>query len=377
MQGTQQSLRKGTILSGNSYNYKIEGILGQGSSGIAYLASIQLQGELGCLNTHTQVAIKEFFQKNFNGREGTTVTCSNEKAFKEYKTKFLREAKNLSKLKHPHIVDILEAFEANNTCYYVMEYLEGGSFDSYIKAENGLSESEALTCIRQIGEALQFMHNNRMLHLDLKPKNIMRRKDGSIVLIDFGLSKQYNSQGEPETSTAIGYGTPGYAPIEQSCYRDGEGFPITIDIYALGATLFKTLTGKTPPNASNIMNYGFPEAELQERNISNKTITAIRHAMKPEKNASPFLLLFLHKRPPRLQAFPIHSADCRLGFLRLFFLNPCFAVTQDSQHLIDNVLGARACDAVEIAEHPRGGKIGVHLAVCNFPAEVVRVTVVF
>lgn len=105
MQGTQQSLRKGTILSGNSYNYKIEGILGQGSSGIAYLASIQLQGELGCLNTHTQVAIKEFFQKNFNGREGTTVTCSNEKAFKEYKTKFLREAKNLSKLKHPHIVD--------------------------------------------------------------------------------------------------------------------------------------------------------------------------------------------------------------------------------------------------------------------------------
>ena len=65
MQGTQQSLRKGTILSGNSYNYKIEGILGQGSSGIAYLASIQLQGELGCLNTHTQVAIKEFFQKNF------------------------------------------------------------------------------------------------------------------------------------------------------------------------------------------------------------------------------------------------------------------------------------------------------------------------
>ena len=222
---------------------------------------------------------------NFNGREGTTVTCSNEKAFKEYKTKFLREAKNLSKLKHPHIVDILEAFEANNTCYYVMEYLEGGSFDSYIKAENGLSESEALTCIRQIGEALQFMHNNRMLHLDLKPKNIMRRKDGSIVLIDFGLSKQYNSQGEPETSTAIGYGTPGYAPIEQSCYRDGEGFPITIDIYALGATLFKTLTGKTPPNASNIMNYGFPEAELQERNISNKTITAIRHAMKPEKNA--------------------------------------------------------------------------------------------
>ncbi len=166
-----------------------------------------------------------------------------------------------------------------------MEYLEGGSFDSYIKAENGLSESEALTCIRQIGEALQFMHNNRMLHLDLKPKNIMRRKDGSIVLIDFGLSKQYNSQGEPETSTAIGYGTPGYAPIEQSCYRDGEGFPITIDIYALGATLFKTLTGKTPPNASNIMNYGFPEAELQERNISNKTMTAIRHAMKPEKNA--------------------------------------------------------------------------------------------
>ena len=65
MQGTQQSLRKGTILSGNSYNYKIEGILGQGSSGIAYLASIQLQGELGYLNTHTQSSHKRIFSEEF------------------------------------------------------------------------------------------------------------------------------------------------------------------------------------------------------------------------------------------------------------------------------------------------------------------------
>lgn len=93
------------------------------------------------------------------------------------------------------------------------------------------------------------MHSNKMLHLDLKPKNIMLDKDGKSYLIDFGLSKQYTETGEPESSTKVGAGTPGHAPIEQANYREGKGFPVTMDIYALGATMFKMLTGQRPPGS--------------------------------------------------------------------------------------------------------------------------------
>ena len=167
----------------------------------------------------------------------------------------MREAINLSKLKHPNIIKVIESFEANNTIYYAMEYIDGGSLDDYIKKNHGLKEDEAITIIKQISSALSFMHNNKMLHLDLKPSNIMVKKSGSIVLIDFGLSKQYNSKGEPESSTKVGAGTPGYAPIEQANYCEGKEFPVTMDVYALGATMFKMLTGMRPPESSDILNY--------------------------------------------------------------------------------------------------------------------------
>ena len=280
------TLSQGYVLKSKLYNYRIEKVLGQGAFGITYLARIELQGGLGSLESSIHVTIKEFFMKEICGREGTSVTSSASSKgglFYEYKEKFAREAKNLSKLKHPNIVNVMEFFEANNTCYYVMEYLSGGDLDSLIERRGRLSEADTLRYTRQIAEALSFMHGNKMLHLDLKPKNVMLNADGDAILIDFGLSKQYDKSGEPESSTTVGRGTPGYAPLEQANYQDGHGFPVTMDVYALGATMYKMLTGKRAPEASVILNEGFPRETMQSQGISSQIIDLVNKAMNPLK----------------------------------------------------------------------------------------------
>ena len=277
-------LPTGTVLKGSSYSYRIEKTLGQGSFGITYLASVKMAGALGAIDANIKVAIKEFFMRDINGRSDTTVTSGSKGGiYDEYKRKFTREALNLSKLQHPNIIKVIESFEANNTIYYVMEYIGGGSLDDYIAKNNGLKEDEAIRIIKQIGNALSFMHDNKMIHLDLKPSNIMMKESGDVVLIDFGLSKQYDSNGEPESSTKVGAGTPGYAPIEQANYREGKGFPVTMDVYALGATMFKMLTGVRPPEASDILNDGFPLYELQERKVNDTLSACIAKAMATTK----------------------------------------------------------------------------------------------
>ena len=272
-------LTNGTLLQGGKY--KIESVLGQGAYGITYLATATMKGALG--NIAVKVAIKEFFSKELNTRkvDGNVSEVSSDSLAGKYSNMFLREARNLSHLKHEGIVNVLEAFSENNTHYYVMEYVDGGSLDAYIRSKGRLSERETLSLARQIGSALSFMHENKMLHLDLKPKNIMLRADGTLCLIDFGLSKQYEADGEPESSTTIGLGTPGYAPLEQGDSDDRKTFAPTLDIYAFGATLFKMLTGKTPPRSSDIFNEGFPEDELLSLGISEATLAAIKQAMSP------------------------------------------------------------------------------------------------
>ncbi len=275
----------GTVLWGESCIYRIQKVLGSGSFGITYLADVELKGALGSLHSNTQVAIKEFFMKEINGREGSTVTSSNKGGVvDDYRRKFRREAANLAKLNHPDIVKVLESFDTNGTSYYVMEYIDGMSLDKAIERKGRLGEAQSLAIMRHVCTAVSYMHKNKMLHLDIKPGNIMLRSNGDAVLIDFGLSKQYDDKGQPETSTTIGSGTPGYAPIEQANYReskDFQDFPETMDVYALGGTLFKMLTGHRPPNASEILNYGFPWGELKQHGVSDGMINVISHAMAP------------------------------------------------------------------------------------------------
>jgi len=282
---TNNELPIGTTLRGASYTYTIERVLGQGTFGITYLATtkVKADGALGALEATLHVAIKEFFMHDLNGRHGAEVTCSSKSGiYEHYRHKFAREAQNLSKLHHANIVRVLESFEANNTAYYAMEFCEGGSLDALIGGD-GLAEGQAVAYAEQIGAALVAMHGERVLHLDLKPGNVMLRKDGSVALIDFGLSKQYDESGEPESSTTVGGGTPGYAPLEQAHYREGKDFPVQMDLYALGATLFKMLTGERPAEAAMLLNEGFPTEKLTAKGVSELTIAVIAKAMSPMK----------------------------------------------------------------------------------------------
>lgn len=285
---TTTSLAIGTILHGEAYDYKIMDVLGQGTFGITYKAKVEMKGALGRLDSNMYVAVKEFFMKEVNGRENSSVTSgstSNGGLFYYYRDKFEREARNLSTLSHPNIVKVLEAFHANGTTYYSMEYIDGISLDKKIaqSPQGRIPLTEAIETLKQISAAIAFMHSRNMLHLDVKPGNVMMRKDGTAVLIDFGLSKQYTSDGEPESSTKVGAGTPGYAPIEQASYHEGKGFPTMMDVYALGGTLFKMLTGQRPPEASEILNEGFPTDSLRQLFIPDNIVNSISRAMAPLK----------------------------------------------------------------------------------------------
>lgn len=285
---TTTSLAIGTIIHGEAYDYKIMDVLGQGTFGITYKAKVEMRGALGRLDSNMYVAVKEFFMKEVNGRENSSVTSgstSNGGLFYYYRDKFEREARNLSTLSHPNIVKVLEAFHANGTTYYSMEYIDGISLDKKIaqSPQGRMPLTEAIETLKQIGAAIAFMHSRNMLHLDVKPGNVMMRKDGTAVLIDFGLSKQYTSDGEPESSTKVGAGTPGYAPIEQASYHEGKGFPTMMDVYALGGTLFKMLTGQRPPEASEILNEGFPTDSLRQLFIPDNIVNSISRAMAPLK----------------------------------------------------------------------------------------------
>lgn len=285
---TTTSLAIGTILHGEAYDYKIMDVLGQGTFGITYKAKVEMKGALGRLDSNMYVAVKEFFMKEINGRENSSVTSgstSNGGLFCYYRDKFEREARNLSTLSHPNIVKVLEAFHANGTTYYSMEYIDGISLDKKIaqSPQGRMPLTEAIETLKQISAAIAFMHSRNMLHLDVKPGNVMMRKDGTAVLIDFGLSKQYTSDGEPESSTKVGAGTPGYAPIEQASYHEGKGFPTMMDVYALGGTLFKMLTGQRPPEASEILNEGFPTDSLRQLFIPDNIVNSISKAMAPLK----------------------------------------------------------------------------------------------
>lgn len=252
--------------------YRIEKILGQGGFGITYLAID--------VNLDRYVAIKEFFPKDYCDREDTTshVTLGTQGA-KEFvnklKAKFLKEARNIAKFDNPYIVRIHSAFEENNTAYYVMDYIEGETLADIVKNEGPIPEKKALQYIKKVGNALEYVHTRNMTHLDVKPANIIvREEDGTPILIDFGLAKQYDAQGQQTSTTPTGI-SHGYAPMEQYSSGGIKEFSPQTDLYSLGATLYFILSGGVPPQAAKLIeeDLTFPPA------IPQRLIPPISKAM--------------------------------------------------------------------------------------------------
>ena len=203
----------------------------------------------------------------------------------KFRQKFIKEAQNISRLNHPNIIKVLDVFEENGTAYYVMEYINGGSLSEMIKQNGNLSEDETLYYTRKIASALQYIHSKKMNHLDVKPANVLLRQDGDVVLIDFGLSKNYDAAGEQTTSTPVGISV-GYAPIEQSRVGGVGMFSPATDIYSLGATMFKMLTGQTPPEASAIFDDGLPEMPSTASDLIKRVITKSMEPRRKERYQS-------------------------------------------------------------------------------------------
>ncbi len=258
-------------------NYRILKVLGQGGFGITYLA-IQVRLD-------RKVAIKEFFMKDFCERNEATSqvtlgTAGSRETVNSCRKKFLKEAKHIAKLDHPNIIRIIDVFDENSTSYYVMEYIEGGSLDNKL-GTTGLSMSDATRYILQVAEALKYIHKKNIAHLDIKPSNIMLNGNDEIVLIDFGVSKQYDLTGGQTSVSPVGRSS-GYAPLEQYDPNGVKDFSPQTDIYSLGATYFKLLTGITPLNAFGITK-GFLQENLKAKGVPTAVISIICKSMEKLK----------------------------------------------------------------------------------------------
>ena len=219
-------------------DYRILRTLGQGGFGITYLAEVISSGE--------KVVIKENLPTFCAWRDRSTLQVSatnpNDE-LQEYPkllTRFVEEARLLARLDHPNIVKVLDAFEALGTAYYVMPWL--GGTELHKTAPENLTEAWLQSLLRTMLDALQYLHSNNIYHRDVKPGNILLTEDGTPVLIDFGTARAIISE---RSATLVG--SPGYSPIEQMRAKGKRG-PWT-DIYSLGATCYRLITGECTPLA--------------------------------------------------------------------------------------------------------------------------------
>lgn len=294
-----QALPVGTALlspgtAGNPpRRYVIQGVLGAGGFGITYKATTRITFQN--LPVDISVAIKEHFvnrdcRRSHDGSVSSTDGYRDE--VEASRKAFRTEARRLNEISGqcPYIISVNEVFDANETTYYVMEFVDGKTLSDYVShhvANTGrpLSEEEALALFRPLSEAVSFLHDNRVLHQDIKPGNVMLclNEHGRLYpkLIDFGLSKHYDAQGQPTSTINMAGYSEGYAPLEQ--YRGVSSFAPTVDVYALGATLYFMLTGTRPRPAGDMLPDDIRTA-LLSAGVSTVTCEAVVHAMEESRN---------------------------------------------------------------------------------------------
>lgn len=253
--------------------YVIEQVLGQGGFGITYKAIDQLG---------RPVAIKEFFPSNFCFRQDYGVVkipgYTGVFDFDKYREDFFDEARTLTGFDHPNIVKIWDAFKANNTAYFVMQFEEGQTLQDILSSKVYLSESETVKLLKEVGHALEYIHKQGTLHRDIKPSNIIVRKNGKPILIDFGAARKVIHGNEEHTAIL----SHGFAPPEQYDKSGKKGD--FIDVYGLGATCYCCLTGSVPLRADHRLAHVMPEPNAINPKISDAMNAIIVKALELESD---------------------------------------------------------------------------------------------
>ena len=282
----QSALTVGSVLKGAAV-YTIVEHLHNGGFGITYRATTQIM--VGNIPQTITFTIKEFFMSKICSRDAAgnvVVAKENLQIFRHAKADFKGEAEILHSLKHENIVPVNEVFEQNNTVYYVMSYLGKMSLYQYV-AENGglLQEHQAKDIILHLSGALVYLHNHNILHLDIKPDNIMMVKHGDTikpVLIDFGQAL-YFVNGKPQKDKGIMGYSKGYSSSEMK--QKVVSFSPSLDVYSLTATLLYMLSGKDPCDAEELsiskVYRSLPES------TSQITIDAIVGGLQKDANNCP------------------------------------------------------------------------------------------
>ena len=289
IQSFPDSLPAGT----NLLQYRVEKVLGQGGFGLTYLAQDT--------RLDMSVALKEFFPRESAAREpngGVRPKSSLEnEQFAAGLKGFLSEAQILARFRHPNIVQVHNFFEENSTAYMVMAFEKGESLSVLLKLQEHWSEVELLKIVLPLLDGLKILHGAGFIHRDIKPGNIYIRQNGTPVLLDFGATR--HAIGE-HTKTLTALLTPGYAPMEQY-YSSSKRQGAWTDIYAMGAVLYRAITGQVPDHATDRMS-ALPRGELDPlpplmslglSGYSHHFLEAIDHALQVlEKDRPQTVTLF-------------------------------------------------------------------------------------
>ena len=285
-QGTdadQAFLPAGTRL----FEYRIDKVLGHGGFGITYLAR----------DTHLDkpVAIKEYLPAHLAVRNNTHVSArspNEQRAFDWGRRQFLKEAQTLARFAHPNLVPVHRYFQAHETAYFVMSYVEGETLAARLKRDPTPSEDWLRSVLLPVMNGLKTVHRAGFLHRDIKPENILLQQDDTPVLIDFGAARVNLDSATRSTMCAL---TAGYAPLEQYGSAGHQG-PWT-DIYALGAVVYRAVTGRKPPEAVNRIHGDslVPARVLGQGRYSEAFLDAVDWALSLHPEDRPRCVLDLQK----------------------------------------------------------------------------------
>lgn len=263
--------------------YEIRAVLGVGGFGITYLGHDTL--------LHRPVAIKEYLPNALAVRAtDATVHPKSEADQEQYRwglDRFLQEARILARFNHPNIVRVLRVFEAHGTAYLVMDFEAGQSLADHLAAlppGPSLNQTQLLGIFLPLLDGLRAVHSAGFLHRDIKPANILLRPDGTPVLLDFGSARQALG-GHTQSLTAVV--TPRYAPLEQY-YAEGKQGPWS-DLYALGAVLYRCVTGAPPPDAVQRAREDtlIPARVAGQGRYDDSFLAAIDYALAVDERARP------------------------------------------------------------------------------------------